>query len=93
MNKKIKQIISLLNKKAFDTLYDKFETEFIYWHNNFDYEEIWVKPSHKEQNNQNPFGFYWYHLYEYIGDTDRKHLLFIHGRMGNTSELKIYLEW
>ena len=92
MNKKIKQIISLLNKKAMDTLFDKFEIEYIYWHNTFEYEEIWVKPTHKAQVNH-PFEFYWYHLYEYIGDTDRKHLLFIHGRMGNTRELKIYLEW
>lgn len=91
MKEVISQVISLLDKKEFDKLYDRFETKSIYYHDTNNYKEIWVKPSHKEQDTKNVFGFYWYHLYKYIGEFDRKHLLFVHGRMGNTHELKIYI--
>ena len=93
MNKEEKKVVKLLYNNNIDKLDKTYNTDIIFYHDTYNYEEIWIKPNYdKQNNNDNIFNFYWFHLYRYIGEFEKPHLLLVRGKMGNTVEKKIFLE-
>ena len=87
----IKEIIDNIKKNEWDQIHKTYRTEIVFYTDNSDYKEIWVKPNlEKQEGVKNPFNYYWFHLYKYIEIFEKPHVLLIHGRMGNTTETKIF---
>ena len=91
MNSEIKQIIKHLYNNEVEAIDKQFKTDIIFYHNTDNYKEIWIKPNYQNQG-KGIFNYYWFHLYEYIGEFEEPHLLLIRGKMGNTTEKKIYFK-